>query len=459
MENRWLTYNRWQSDPEFAFAEAERRVATCAESKAERLYLGDVRLDRLPPGIAELTWLRELELYGSPIADFAPLAPLVELRKLTAGSLHGPFPGLDFLRGWRALQILELIAPTPLDLAPLAGCADLARLIVSCSQYPVDLLRLGALADLRALTQLSLSNMRSDRFDVIARWRGLTFVQVTGSNLTTLSGFAQLTELTHLNVSHSAVDDLSPLAGLAHLVSLVVADTAVEDLSPVPRLLAFEELNIARSSVRDLAPLAGHPALRTIDLAGCAVDTFEPLAHCAQLERVDLSDTAVTAITPLHRLPMLRSVRMTGAPVRHLGPRGSLAGLSVLHAPNTPIDDLSALEPAHGLQAIDISYTPVSDLRKLAAARECRTLMLRGTQVADLTPILDTGAQEQDHRYSAQKLDFRDTPAARNDPALAALAAIADTDMGICFAETKRYLAATKADAPPRRRWRLFGAT
>ena len=175
MESPWLTRNPWQSDPEAAFAEAERRIAACRESKAERLYLGDVKLDRLPPGIASLTWLRELELYGSPIGDFAPIAPLVELRKLTAGSLHGPFPGLGFLRDWRSLQVLELIAPTPLDLAPLVGCTDLARLGISCSRHPVDLLRLEALSDLRALTQLSLSNMRSDRFDVIGQWRGLTF--------------------------------------------------------------------------------------------------------------------------------------------------------------------------------------------------------------------------------------------------------------------------------------------
>ena len=46
MESPWLTRNLWQSDPEAAFAEAERRIAACRESEAERLYLGDVKLDR-----------------------------------------------------------------------------------------------------------------------------------------------------------------------------------------------------------------------------------------------------------------------------------------------------------------------------------------------------------------------------------------------------------------------------
>src|SRR5512136_1901498 len=115
----WQVRNSWNSDREAAFMEAERRVAICLERREERLYLGDTKLDRLPAAISSLTWLRELDLYGSHIASLEPIAALTNLRELKAGSLHSASQSLDFLIGWKELRHLNLISTTPPDLAPL----------------------------------------------------------------------------------------------------------------------------------------------------------------------------------------------------------------------------------------------------------------------------------------------------------------------------------------------------
>src|SRR4051812_32511030 len=102
-----MQWNLWHSDPAAAYEEAARRIEQCAASKCAQLDLS-LRLERLPPGISSLPWLRELNLYGAPVSDFAPLQPLGGLTSLKLGSLHGPFPGLDFLRNWDRLEVLEL---------------------------------------------------------------------------------------------------------------------------------------------------------------------------------------------------------------------------------------------------------------------------------------------------------------------------------------------------------------
>jgi internalin A len=464
MQEYWQAHARWNADPASAFEEAERRIAACAESKGDRLYLGDIKLDRLPPAISALTWLRDLDLYGSPVDNFTWLAPLTNVRSLKIGSLHAAFPGLAFLRGWAELRDLQLISPTPVDLAPLASCVDLTRLSISCGKHKVELHNFDRLAVLKFLDHLALSNLQSDQFEAIGTWRALTFVQLVNSNLNSLRAFENLQDLEYLSIRGAPVSDLSPLSTLAKLRRLDVGETTVHDLTPLSSISTLEELSIAHTPIDDLQPLAklargqstagncestratSSRGLRSFDLSGCPVDDLTPLSGFEGLERIDLSNTSVTSLTPLHRRRSLDSLTLSGAPIHDLGPRGALSGLGFLTARNTPIRDISALEPAHRLQGIDIAQTPVSNLRPLQDARNCRTILLRGSLVDDLTPILKTGSQEEDHRYTAQKLDFRDTPAARTDARLADLAALADTDPHRCFVETKHYLKA-QADA------------
>lgn len=64
MQNIWQKRNAWLQDLVAALEEADRRIAMCRKNRGEILYLGDVKIDRLPAGIESLPWLRELNLYG-----------------------------------------------------------------------------------------------------------------------------------------------------------------------------------------------------------------------------------------------------------------------------------------------------------------------------------------------------------------------------------------------------------
>ena len=107
---------------------------------------------------------------------------------------------------------------------------------------------------------------------------------------------------------------------------------------------------------------------------------------------------------------------------------------------NCPLKSVSALAPGLSLQGVNLTGTQVVDLSPLRQARSCRSLQLRHSRVKDLAPLLETGSQAEDHRYSPQQLDFRDTPAAARNPELARLAAISNEDLFECFTETKSYL-------------------
>ncbi|WP_306029741.1 leucine-rich repeat domain-containing protein [Stappia sp. MMSF_3263] len=460
MTRSQATDQAWRKDPEAAFAEAQRRIADCAKAGGEALYLGDLPLDRLPGEISALSELRQLRMYGGSISDFAPLSPLGALELLEIGSLNCAFPGLDFMDGWSALTSLGIIAPTAIDLAPLAACTGLARLRIWSTKEKVDLVHLDTLKELPALESLSLWGMQSDRFDMIGRWTRLGFIQLIDSNLGSLDGFETLERLETLSVRGAPVADLAPLAGLKGLRELDVGATRVRDLSPLARLARLESLVIAATPVADLGPLADLAGLQEetgralrverpflhgtglshLDISGSGVKSLEPLARVGTLQRLELRDTAVTSLAPLHRLGALRSLDIATSRVVDLGPQGALSGLQILNAAQTPLESLAALYPARSLMSLNIGGTRVSDLAPLRLAHECRTLSLRGSQVADLRPIVEAGLHPADHRYPQEALDFRDTPAAHASPRLAELAALADESPSQCFFETRAYL-------------------
>jgi internalin A len=452
-------WNRWNTDPAAAYDEAERRIERCAENRCEQLDLA-LKLERLPRGISSLTWLQELNLYGSPVHDYAPLEPLSDLTSLKLGSLHAPFPGLDFLSHWEGLKVLELISTTTLDLSPLRHCVGLERLGIHCSLHKVDVKNLSALSGCRNLAHVSLLNMQSDQYSTIADWSGLTFAQILGANLPSLDMFAGLTRLEYASVSGAPVADLLPLSGLPNLQRIDVSETDVRDLAPIARLPALEELSCNRTQVSDLEPLAElarfqmsnrqlagaeyRPIrqLKDVALADCPVNDLAPLAHLDGLRRLDLSGTKVASLEPLHNNRSLWSLNISNTRIFDLGPEGSLANLGYLTAVNCPLESISALAPALGMQAVNLTGTSVADLRPLRRARSCRSLLFRHSLVKNLAPLLETGEYVDDFRNSPQQLDFRDTPAAAMSDELARLASVADEDLFKCFTETKSYLRA-----------------
>ena len=426
---------------ESPFEEADQRIAICRERRSETLYLHVDKIDYLPPAIASLTWLRELNLQGSSLSDLDVLTPLVNLEDFRAGSLSSSSPRLDFLKNCQSLRRLDLIATTPLDLAPLAACVHLDRLKIWCTQHPVEILNLERLGDLRSLTHLSLYNMRSDHFATVGEWSELTFVQLIETNLDSLVGFGRLRNLDHLDIHAAPVSDLSPLTDLRRLRTLDVSKTAISDLAPLANISSLAELNVSSTQVADFQPLA-HLDLRSLDLSGCPVRDLNSFSGCAKLQRVDLSDTQVTSVESLQGLGELQSLRLARTKIRSLGPEGAFSRLGFLDATESDLDGLAALAPAHSLQGINITKTQVADLSPLRDAKDCRSLNLRGSMVDDLSPLIETGSIERDHRYTPQELDFRDTPAARASDRLAELAALAESDKHKCFMESKEYLRA-----------------
>jgi internalin A len=335
------------------WAIARHRIAKEACERTGKLDLRGLGLEELPPEVAGLTHLRELDLgyqYGEEVTNDAgqlfasrrnQIADLAPLSRLTA------------------LQTLDCSYTEVADLTPLARLTALQSL--SCFRTQVaDLTRL---ARLTALQSLDCSLTQVADLAPLARLNALQLLQCGGTRVGSLAPLARLTALESLGCGTTLVDDLEPLARLTTLQSLEFAYTEVADLAPLARLTALQSLNCLCTLVADLTPLAGLTALQLLDCSDTRVADLAPLAGLTTLHLLDCSDTQVADLGPLTALTALRSLRCG----------------------RTKLTDLSRLRDFPALEQVDASHLRLRAIsRSWVESERASNLDLYDTYIRDI---------------------------------------------------------------------------
>ncbi len=100
-----------------AFEEAKRRIANAKATGADELYLSIKALDRLPPEIADLSDLKQIDLRSTEVEDISHLAAMTGMQTLTLSSTQ--ITDLSPLAGMGAMQALRLNSTQVTDVSAL----------------------------------------------------------------------------------------------------------------------------------------------------------------------------------------------------------------------------------------------------------------------------------------------------------------------------------------------------
>lgn len=184
-----------------------------------------------------MPYLREVCAVGQRLENISALAELKYLKKLEIK--HNYVTDLSPLAGSHTLTYVGINGNPVTDLSPLTRCPGL-RFLDVCD---VDGYDGKVFADMGDFTVLDISN-RTDSYQY-------------------LSG----KEIRHLKIAWSSMDTLTWLDDVSGLVELEINNSKVTDLSPIVKHTALQALNIAGLAIDDLSPLLQLPNLQTVTIS------------------------------------------------------------------------------------------------------------------------------------------------------------------------------------------------
>lgn len=238
-----------------------------AEQRIEALYLNASRgwTGTDYAFLAELPWLRVLDIVAGRCSDLSAVGNLAALQEASLGCTTGR--AVDF----SGLTSLERCSLEWWDGASsVFACTGLRSL--SLHQLPAE--RSAGLAGLGNLRDLTIYSQSLRSLETISGLAQLEKLELLGvRKLESLHGIEHLTSLRSLTVNGcSRVSDLTSLARLENLEHLVLSDwKAIDTLEPLRNLAKLRALSFAgaRTTVvdGDLSPLEELPRLSMLMFA------------------------------------------------------------------------------------------------------------------------------------------------------------------------------------------------
>lgn len=314
-----------------AYRAAEALIAKAKADGADRLSLDTPEtraLTRLPPEIAHLLKLQNLDLQNTQITDLTPLIPLNGLRRLSLSNT--PITDLRPVVPLTGLGTLFLGNTRITDFTPLAAMTGLRALYLANTQI-TDLLPLTALV---GLGTLSLDNTQIIDFTPLTALNRLSALSLANTQITDLTPLAALTPLLELSLANTPITDLTPLIPLTGLSRLHLGNTPIADLTPVTALVKLRALFLTSTKITDLTPLTALTGLRELYLDNTQITDLTPLTALSRLGTLSLDNTQIKDLTPLTALNELRTHFLDDTPIIDFRPLSELTRWDVAPFPS-----------------------------------------------------------------------------------------------------------------------------
>lgn len=172
--------------------------------------------------------------------------------------------------------------------------------------------------------------------------RGVTALDLSGYDLTDLTGLEHFQSLETLNLSGNRLTDVSELANLPHLK---VVDLSFNQLTDVPELPdTLETLNLEGNDVSDLSFLPASETLTTLNLRDNDVSSLEALERTPNVTHLNVRGNAIESIGPLQGLTGLVNVNLRDNRIADFSPLENLDISERLYVTGNATHDYSSLD-------------------------------------------------------------------------------------------------------------------
>lgn len=245
------------------------------------------------------------------------------------------------------------------------------------------------IAQLYALSNLSLAGNGISDISPLSSLGGLTTLNLSGNNIADISALSGLTALRTLYLDNNPVTDLSPLYSLTSLTTLSIKGISITDSELKALSSALPNCAINGASAREeeqMIALGGttfYSTVTTLDLSGRGITDISSLSGCVNLTSLNLSNNCISDITPLMDIPGLQYLYLSGNSITDLRPLMGLTGIKALDVSSNSVSSTVSLGSNTSLLELNLANNRISNFTGLAKLKNLTALNLSGTGFSD----------------------------------------------------------------------------
>lgn len=388
------------------------------------VYLGKIHLDRRNTenylgsiGLPIDLYYRQAELTSLSISR-----EIGDLRWLSSNSLNElhidslAFNDLGMLGNLENLKILDLgnSTITTLASAPLLPELEILVLGSEINQmreflnknddatfvqrlndhrdfYPFDnldrpnmvrrpLSNLGGLRSFPNLKYLDLSGTRVSSVEFLANVPQITILDMTGSDLRTLTNMPAMENLEALSVRHTLIETTAGLSNAPNIQYLDISGTPIKVFDDLTSMQNLKYLFASNSKFDDLQLLRNNSNLEYLDLSGSELSDLNGIDYFFNIRGLSIGGIPMTNLRGLSALPKLSYLSLSekGRPSLGQSPKNVDGASSV---------NPSMLPRLNALHRLDLTGQIFSDFDWLSNTPSLEELVLRDMMIDDFATI------------------------------------------------------------------------
>ena len=306
-----------------------------------------------------------------------------EMEKPTVIAVNGVarLDGIEY-----AVNLNHLLVPDGAvsDLAPLADLTALTGLSLNRNEI-ADVSALGAL---ESLTWLDLSSNEIADVSALGALESLTWLYLSGNEIADVSALGALESLAELYLSGNEIADVSALGALESLTWLNLAGNEIADVSVLGALESLAELYLSGNAISDVSALGALESLTGLNLWGNEIADVSALGALESLTWLNLAGNEIADVSALRALESLTSLHLAGNEIADVSALGALESLAELYLSGNAISDVSALGALESLTQLYLSGNAISDVSALGALESLAELNLQNNAISDVSALL-----------------------------------------------------------------------
>lgn len=195
-------------------------------------------------------------------------------------------------------------------------------------------------------------------------------LKLTNSNnplyIKDLTGIENLRYLEKLDLSNSQLKSLTPLKHLTALKTLNLSSANIFVIDDLSKLVNLESLDLSNNSIEDSSALSSLSKLKKLNLAKNNISSMGFLKRLIHLEELDVEANLLSTVPSLHNLSNLKILNLSDNRISNISFLDKLTELKALNLARNRIIRIDALENLDSLERLSLANNRVTDIRPLS---------------------------------------------------------------------------------------------